>query len=102
MRYRRANSFLADYRRLSAREQARFQDAVRKVIEACEGHSGRGVPCWPPSLRVKPVTNAPGIYEMTWSFSGPDGRATFDYVTEEGELVLRWRRTGGHEIFREP
>ncbi len=102
MRYLRADSFLADYRRLSAQGQALFRDAVRKMIEACKDHSGRGIPHWPASLRVKPVTNAPGIYEMTWSFSGPDGRATFDYVTEGGELVLRWRRIGGHEIFREP
>ena len=39
---------------------------------------------------------------MTWSFSGPDGRATFQYVTIAGALAIRWRRIGGHDIFATP
>jgi len=45
------------------------------------------------------VERAPGIFEMTWSFSGPDGRATFEWVEIDGQLAVRWRRIGGHEIF---
>jgi hypothetical protein len=37
---------------------------------------------------------------MTWSFASPDGRATFELVTVDGELRCRWRRLGGHEVFR--
>jgi len=48
------------------------------------------------------MSDAPGIWEMTWSFSGPDGRATFALITVDGEVVLRWRRIGGHAIFRRP
>jgi hypothetical protein len=39
---------------------------------------------------------------MTWSFSGPDGRATFEYVEVDGEPAIRWRRIGGHDVFRAP
>jgi len=48
------------------------------------------------------MSDAPGIWEMTWSFSGPDGRATFALINIDGEVVLRWRRIGGHAIFRRP
>ncbi|MBI3434009.1 MAG: tripartite tricarboxylate transporter permease, partial [Proteobacteria bacterium] len=56
---------------------------------------------WPASLRVRRVESAPGIWEMTWSFSGPDGRATFEWVRIEGSMAVRWRRKGDHRIFRE-
>jgi hypothetical protein len=39
---------------------------------------------------------------MTWSFSGPDGRATFEWVLVDGEPGIRWRRIGGHAIFGSP
>ncbi len=39
---------------------------------------------------------------MTWSFAGPDGRATFEWVTVHGEPAVRWRRVGGHAIFGNP
>jgi len=42
------------------------------------------------------------VWEVTWSFSGPDGRATFQYVEIEGEKAIRWRRIGGHDIFNTP
>ena len=51
---------------------------------------------------TKYVEGAPGVHEMTWSFSGPDGRATFEWVRIDGELAVRWRRIGGHRIFRQP
>lgn len=55
---------------------------------------------------MKDVEGAPGIWEMTWSFSGPDGRATWEWATDtvEGATVpvVRWRRIGGHAIFRDP
>jgi len=39
---------------------------------------------------------------MTWSFSGPDGRATFEFVTIDGQPGIRWRRIGCHDIYRSP
>lgn len=39
---------------------------------------------------------------MTRSFTGPDGRATFDLVTVAGELRCRWRRVGDHGVITEP
>jgi hypothetical protein len=39
---------------------------------------------------------------MTWSFAGPDGGATFEFIGIEGELAIRWRRIGGHDIFGRP
>lgn len=39
---------------------------------------------------------------MTWSFSGPDGRATFEWIQIDGERAIRWRRGGGHNIFNDP
>jgi len=59
-------------------------------------------PAWPQQLRIKNVQHAPGIWEMTWSFAGPDGRATFEYFGKDPDRGIRWRRIGGHRIFAEP
>jgi hypothetical protein len=40
--------------------------------------------------------------EMTWSFAGPDGRATFELITIDGDLRCRWRRVGDHADFKRP
>jgi hypothetical protein len=53
-------------------------------------------------LRIKALSGAPGVFEMTWSFSGPDGRATFEFFSTNGELAIRWRRIGSHTIFENP
>jgi hypothetical protein len=37
---------------------------------------------------------------MTWSWRDPDGRATWEWMTIEGDPAVRWRRVGTHEIFR--
>lgn len=56
---------------------------------------------WPVGLRVKSVANTPGVWEMTWSKNNPDGRATFQWITIDGEPAIKWRRVGGHEIFKD-
>ncbi len=73
----------------------RFNPAAERVSREL------GAP-WPASLRVKRVVGAPGVWQMTWSFTGPDGRATFEWVDIQGERGIRWRRVGGHAIFRDP
>ena len=93
MKWQATPAFHADVRRLSEREQSLFRTVVRD-------HGREYV--WPKKRRVKRVEGAPGIWELTWSFSGPDGRATFEWVEVDGEPAIRWRRVGGHEIFRAP
>lgn len=56
----------------------------------------------PASLRIKAVRSAVGVREMTWSFASPDGRATFEFVTVDGKLRVRWRRVGDHDAFKNP
>jgi hypothetical protein len=80
-------------------------EAVRKINAAYQQHVSSGSTDylkWPASLRIKRVQAAPGVWEMTWSFAGPDGRATFEYIEIDGEVAIRWRRIGGHEIFKSP
>jgi hypothetical protein len=78
-----------------------FNSAADRFMETRDPSS------WPANLRVKQVVNAPGVFEMTWSFSGPDGRATWEWtsvVDSDGQTwpAVRWRRLGGHRIFRQP
>jgi hypothetical protein len=42
------------------------------------------------------------VWEMPWSFAGPDGRATSEWVTIDAEPAIRWRRVGSHAIFSDP
>ncbi len=89
--------FRRDYERLTDTQRRAFRLAVKKlVIDLRRSGAFRG------SLRVKPLQDNPGIFEMTWE--GEDGRATFDYGPEvrPGERHVRWRRIGGHEIFQRP
>ncbi|MEX1171161.1 MAG: hypothetical protein WEG56_00990 [Chloroflexota bacterium] len=102
MRYVVTDSFLADYRRLSEREQRLFRSVLPAFVEACDRYAADPAATWPARLRGKDVEGAPGIWEMTWSFSGPDGRATFEWVQIDGTLGLRWRRIGRHAILRKP
>jgi hypothetical protein len=87
--------FLRDYEGLSASERNAFMTAVRAFVEDLpRGRFG-------PSLRVKGVQVAPGVFEMTWA---DDGRATWQYGPEvtEGQPHIIWRRIGGHDIFASP
>lgn len=102
MKFQTTRSFEGDYARLSAAERRLFLSALAAFVPACDRFAAEpGVP-WPTALRVKPVQGAPGIWEMTWSFAGPDGRATFEFIQIDGALGVRWRRIGGHAVFRNP
>jgi hypothetical protein len=88
---------------MSDAERTLFRKVVREVFHAaCERFAVNPRNGWPKSIRVKPVQGSMGIWEMTWSFAGPDGRATFEWVEIDGERALRWRRVGGHSIFSQP
>jgi hypothetical protein len=108
MRYERSNSFRADHGRLSESERRLFREAVRVFNDAADrAASGVSNP-WPARLRVSGVHGAEGVFEMTWSFSGPDGRATWEWATltdsDTGQhhRAVRWRRLRGHAIFKTP
>jgi hypothetical protein len=102
VKYERSATFKANYKDLSKTEKVLLRAAVREINEAFFKREGSGLPKWPEKLRIQPVQGASGIWEMTWSFSGPDGRATFEIVGGPQGPILRWRRIGGHSIFRSP
>lgn len=103
MKYTRAARFIADLRRLSPAERNVFrQVVVEQFVPAAERIAAEPGTPWPKGLRVKRVQGAPGVWEMTWSFAGPDGRATFEWIGVDGEPAIRWRRVGAHAIFSEP
>lgn len=103
MKFERTPAFDSDFRRLKPEHQRAFRAVIReKFAPACDAFAADSSRKWPSSLRVKSVTGAPGILEMTWSFASPDGRATFELVTIDSELVCRWRRVGDHDVFKRP
>lgn len=103
MKYERTESLKADYRRLTDDEREMFRTAVREHFAPAADRRARDPSHpWPKALRVKGVEGASGIWEITWSFSGPDGRASWEWVTIDGEPGIRWRRLGGNKIFRNP
>jgi hypothetical protein len=103
LKFERTPQFDADLRRLTQTEFELFKQVARDIFSpAADHHAAKPSSPWPASLRIKRVQGTHGILEMTWSFSGPDGRATFELVSVDGELRVRWRRIGGHKIFRRP
>jgi hypothetical protein len=102
VKFKLTDSFRSDWRRLSEAEQRLFRNVLPAFNEACDRIAMDPAVSFPASLRVKDVENAPGVLEMTWSFRGPDGRATFEWVAIEGGRAVRWRPIGGHVIFKKP
>ncbi|HSW41024.1 MAG TPA: hypothetical protein VLM76_00750 [Patescibacteria group bacterium] len=102
MKFEVLDSFRADYGRLSQADRKRLKKILPAFVAACERFGTDPSMSWPSALRVKNVEGAPGIFEMTWSFSGPDGRATFEWTRIAGAPGVRWRRIGGHRILRTP
>lgn len=103
MKFETTPAFDADFRRLKPEHAAEFRRVLReKFIPACDSYISDPATAWPASLRVKAVRGAAGVLEMTWSFASPDGRATFELVTVGGELRVRWRRVGDHDVFKKP
>jgi hypothetical protein len=102
VKFERTAAFKADYQRHAEEERALFREAVRLLNRSYAERGDSTLPAWPGRLRIRHIVAAPGVFEMTWSFSGPDGRATFEYVTIDGEPAIRWRRIESHAIFRDP
>lgn len=103
MKYERTPRFDADLQRLSDDERTLFRTvATEQFAPAAERNAAQSGSAWPKGLRVKRVQGARGVWEMTWSFAGPDGRATFEWIKIDDEPAIRWRRVGRHAIFTEP
>ncbi len=102
MKFEVTDAFRADRRRLSESERRRLAEVLPAFVAACDRYAANPTTAWPSSLRVKAVEGAPGVVEMTWSFSGPAGRATFEWIRIDGELAVRWRRIGRHDVLRSP
>jgi hypothetical protein len=96
------DAFRADRKRLSVQERELVGEVLPAFVNACHRYAENPSTAWPAALRVKDVEGAPGVFEMTWSFSGPDLRATFEWIQIDGALAVRWRRIGGHAIFKNP
>lgn len=103
MKYQSTPRFDRDFTALNREQRRAFIAVVPVFAAACDAYAADvGGTRWPAALRVRRMVGAPGVWEMTWSFASPDGRATFELVTVEGELMVRWRRIGDHAIYRQP
>ncbi len=103
MKYRSAESFRNDFRRLPAEHQRMFQQVLRKhFLPAVAAGSFAGSPPRPARLRIHRLANTE-IYSLTWNFASPDGGATFHLdKTEHEDPVLVWRCIGDHGIDDRP
>jgi len=103
VKYERTASFKRDYRRLPEAHREEFRQVVRECFNpALDEHLADPAKPWPAKLRIKGVKGAPGIWEMTWSFTDPDGRATWEWISIDGDAAIRWRRVGDHSVFGNP
>lgn len=102
MKYRTLAAFDRDYKSLPPEHQKLFRDMLAShLLPAIAAGALAGRASWPPRLRFHKIVGT-SIYSITWSFSGPDGRATFHLESVDGEPVLVWRRIGTHDIYEQP
>ncbi|MBM7787030.1 hypothetical protein [Tenggerimyces flavus] len=95
--------FDREYARLPREHKKLFRAALHEhFLPAVDSGAFTGNPPWPTRLRIHRIADT-SIYSLTWSFTGPDGRATFHLESDdEGDPVLVWRRIGTHEIYDRP
>jgi len=104
MKYVRLPAFLADWQGLPEAERAFVKQWLAEdflpAVAAYEADPAGFV--WPRGLRFERLKSSDGICAVTWSFAGPDGQATFQFSTTDGEPCLVWRRIGYHDICDRP
>lgn len=101
MKYRTLAAFDRDYSALPPEHQKLFRETLTQhFLPALAAGALTGESPWPPRIRLHKI--AESIYSITWSFTGPDGRATFHLEPSNEEPVLVWRRIGTHTIYRQP
>ncbi len=103
MKYETTARFDNDFKGLRREHRQQFLGLLVDFNAACEAYVvDPGEFTWPTRLRVRRMTSVRGVWELTWSFASPDGRATFEFVTLAGEVRVRWRRIGDHRVFAAP
>jgi len=104
MKYVRLPSFLSDWQRLPEREREQIKAWLAEVFlpAVAEYEANPTGFVWPAGLRFERLGGTDGICAVTWSFAGPDGRATFEFSTVDGERCLVWRRIGHPGIYARP
>ena len=103
MRFQTTETFVRDFKRLNDSERARFRAVAKDAFSpACDAWLEDPNRSWPAALRVHRMKKIDRVWEMTWSFAGPDGRATFEFVRSGGDVAVRWRRIGSHSIYESP
>ncbi len=101
MKYRTAGAFDRDFASLPVEHRTLFLAILKDhFLPAIAAGSFTGTPPWPKRLRIHQL--AGGVHSITWSFAGPDGRATFHLEREDDETFLVWRRIGTHAIYDRP
>jgi hypothetical protein len=97
VKYVRTAGSLIDLRRLPDEHRKLFVQAVHEVLRpALDAGAHKGAAPRPRALRAHRI--GPD-YSMTWSFTGPDGRALFRLAEVAGEPVVVWLRVGNHGIY---
>ena len=92
-----------DYRALPIEHRRLFRAVIPAFSAACDGYvADQGGFVWPGSLRARRMVGAPRVWEMTWTYASPDGRATFEFVDDADGGRVRWRRIGSHRVFQDP
>lgn len=80
-----------------------FRATIPPFNAAVEAYvASDGASAWPQFLRVKPMKSVRGVWELTWHFTSPDGRATWELVQDDDGALVRWRRIGNHSIYERP
>lgn len=103
MKFRATVTFRNEFERLNKDHRRKFISLMPEFNDSCELYAeSKGDFVWPARLRVSRLTSHKEIWEMTWSFSGPDGRATFRFVAIDDVVGVEWRRIGRHEIYQNP
>ena len=90
-----------DLKKLKREHFRLFQTERVKLLEALDSYEKNLAPAdLPKKFRVKKLKYSEDFWAMTWSFSGPDGRAIFYFEEFENETRLIWVRIGDHGIFK--
>jgi hypothetical protein len=99
VRYRTTAGFDTALAKMPREHRKLFIDAVRTyLIPALAAGAHRGATGWPTRLRIHRIGE---VYSLTWSFSGPDGRALFSISPDiDGEPLLTWLAVGDHDVYQ--
>ena len=88
--------FMQEFNRLSVAQQDSFLKAVQRYII---GPYKAGQQ--PPSHIFHKVSGY-AIYEFRWDLSGRFRATCSMSIANSGEVLIEWRRIGGHEIYQNP